>query len=210
MQICLKLKCQSKKINKRKKFIIKFVSFNQYRELYNKSKVVNEQLWEKLRKVCYSCLIQRRLHYNRGLLGKVNLQKCLRLQINQQRNFVQQKVFKTKNSETDRIALVKVMTIMRKINHKDLIQIHEVYEGKYFRIQTQQSNQLLKRLKTINLMSGFLIQSKDTMKSQQIMINNFQQYHLKRESDVIKIFKKSLKNRKCFGIRIQNTIIERH
>ncbi|CAD8129212.1 unnamed protein product [Paramecium sonneborni] len=159
----------------------KFVSFNQYRELSNISKAINEQLWQKLRKC--ATLIQFKEDYT---IDKVYWEKqlCKRVldykQINKEIVW-HKKYLKIKNSETGRIALVKEMTIMRKINHKDLILIHDYEESSSGFKHNSQIN-LQKKVEDYKFISWFLIQSRDKMKSQQIMINKFQQYNFKRES----------------------------
>ncbi|CAD8057326.1 unnamed protein product [Paramecium sonneborni] len=121
---------QEKESYNKKKYGFRLIRNNQYRELYSRSKELNQQLWEKLRKC--AILTQFKEDYTlEKIIGKGNFAKVYQTINKETKKLYAVKVFekpKIKNSETDRIALVKEMTIMRKINHKGLILIHEVYE----------------------------------------------------------------------------------
>ncbi|CAK56402.1 unnamed protein product (macronuclear) [Paramecium tetraurelia] len=113
-----------------KKYGFRIIRNNQYRELYSRSKELNQQLWEHLRKC--AILTQFKEDYSlEKMVGKGNFAKVYQTINKETKKLYAVKVFeksKIKNSETDRLALVKEMTIMRKLDHKGLIKMYEVYE----------------------------------------------------------------------------------
>ncbi|CAD8138347.1 unnamed protein product [Paramecium octaurelia] len=121
---------QEKESFNKKKYGFRVIRNNQYRELYSRSKELNQLLWEHLRKC--AILTQFKEDYSlEKMVGKGNFAKVYQTINKETKKLYAVKVFeksKIKNSETDRLALVKEMTIMRKLDHKGLIKMYEVYE----------------------------------------------------------------------------------
>ncbi|CAD8140536.1 unnamed protein product [Paramecium pentaurelia] len=121
---------QEKESFNKKKYGIRIIRNNQYRELYSRSKEMNQQLWDKLRKC--AILTKFKEDYTlEKLIGKGNFAKVYQTINKETKKLYAVKIYeksKINNSEMDRLALVKEMAIMRQLNHKALIKMYEVYE----------------------------------------------------------------------------------
>ncbi|CAD8070928.1 unnamed protein product [Paramecium sonneborni] len=122
---------QEKESCNKKKYGFKIVRNQRCRELYSRSKELNQKIWEELKK--YSLQITFKQDYQiEKMIGKGNFAKvylCNKKSEKQQQYAV--KAFeksKMINTETDKLALLKEISILRKLNHKGLIKMHEVYE----------------------------------------------------------------------------------
>ncbi|CAD8170451.1 unnamed protein product [Paramecium octaurelia] len=121
---------QEKESCNRKKYGIRIVRNQKCREFYSRSQEINQKIWEELKK--QSLQITFKQDYDiQKLIGKGNFAKVYLC--NKKSNKLQfaVKVFeksKMINTETDRLALLKEISILRKLNYKGLIKLHEVYE----------------------------------------------------------------------------------
>ncbi|CAD8119162.1 unnamed protein product [Paramecium primaurelia] len=114
----------------KKKYGFRIIRNQKFKELYSRSKELNQQIWDILKKQC----LQRNFkeeYVIEKLIGKGNFAKvylCTKKQDKQQYAVKAFEKCKMMNKDTDKQALIKEMSIMRKLNYKGLIKIHEVFE----------------------------------------------------------------------------------
>ncbi|CAD8208038.1 unnamed protein product [Paramecium octaurelia] len=113
----------------KKKYGIRIIRNQKFKELYSRSKELNQQIWEFLKQQCIQRSFKEKYVIEK-LIGKgnfANVYLCTKKQDKQQ--FAVKAFEKYKmNKDTDKQALIKEIQIMRKLNYKGLIKMHEVFE----------------------------------------------------------------------------------
>ncbi|CAK79185.1 unnamed protein product (macronuclear) [Paramecium tetraurelia] len=121
---------QEKESCNRKKYGIRITRNQRCREFYSRSQEINQKIWEELKK--QSLQITFKQDYDiQKMIGKGNFAKVYLCNKKSDKLYFAVKVFeksKMINTETDRLALLKEISILRKLNYKGLIKLHEVYE----------------------------------------------------------------------------------
>ncbi|CAD8188689.1 unnamed protein product [Paramecium pentaurelia] len=121
---------QEKESCNRKKYGIRIIRNQRCREFYSRSKEINQKIWEELKK--QSLQITFKHDYDiQKMIGKGNFAKVYLCNKKSDKQQFAVKVFeksKMINTETDRLALLKEISILRKLNYKGFIKLHEVYE----------------------------------------------------------------------------------
>ncbi|CAK92752.1 unnamed protein product (macronuclear) [Paramecium tetraurelia] len=114
----------------KKKYGFRIIRNQKFKELYSRSKELNQQIWDFLKKQCLQLTFKEEYVIER-MIGKGNFAKVYLCTKKSDKLQYAVKAFeksKMLNSETDKQALIKEMSIMRKLNYKGLIKMHEVFE----------------------------------------------------------------------------------
>ncbi|CAK61430.1 unnamed protein product (macronuclear) [Paramecium tetraurelia] len=113
----------------KKKYGIRIIRNQKFKELYSISKELNQQIWEFLKKQCIKRSFKEKYVIEK-LIGKGNFAKVYLCTKKQDKQQLAVKAFEkcNMNKDTDKQALIKEIQIMRKLNYKGLIKMHEVFE----------------------------------------------------------------------------------
>ncbi|CAD8109476.1 unnamed protein product [Paramecium sonneborni] len=114
----------------KKKYGFRIIHNKKFRELYSRSKELNQQIWDFLKKYCLQLTFKEEYIIER-MIGKGNFAKvylCTKKLDKQQYAVKAFEKSKMMNNETDKKALIKEMSILRKLNYKGLIRMYEVFE----------------------------------------------------------------------------------
>ncbi|CAD8141236.1 unnamed protein product [Paramecium octaurelia] len=119
-----------KEIFNKEKYGFRVIRNNQCREFYSRSKELNMQLWNQLRKEAFLSSFTEHYELDK-VIGKGNFAKVYQSVNKENQKLYAVKVFeknKMRSSEIDKQALLKEISIMRKLNHNGVIKLHEVFE----------------------------------------------------------------------------------
>ncbi|CAD8147262.1 unnamed protein product [Paramecium pentaurelia] len=141
-----------KEIFNKEKYGFRVIRNNQYREFYSRSKELNLQLWNQLRKEAFLSSFTE-YYVLEKIIGKGNFAKVYQSLNKENQKLYAVKVFeknKMRSSETDKQALLKEISIMRKLNYNGVIKLHEVFEDEiniYFVLDYLEGGELYHHIK---------------------------------------------------------------
>ncbi|CAK57049.1 unnamed protein product (macronuclear) [Paramecium tetraurelia] len=121
---------QEKESCNKKKYGFRIIRNQRCREFYSRSKEMNQKIWEELKKQSLQISFKQDYVIEK-IIGKGNFAKVYLCNKKSEKQQFAVKAFeksKMINTETDRLALLKEISILRKLNYKGLIKMYEVYE----------------------------------------------------------------------------------